>query len=334
MQRDSDSWQLAARVLTDQATEEDRRALAGLVNSSDEAYRWFEEVQEIWDGACGDAASVDTDAAWEEVRRRMEGRHGRDARRARAPLRRQHSRWLVSAAVVSTLVIGALAYFLVLGEPSEPDSSASVAETARGERSIVRLADGSRVILNGESAVVVEHGFGSTHRNVRLEGEAMFDVLADQSLPFTVEAAGKVVEVTGTRFVVSRYRDAPFFVAVEEGAVKISDYIDELIVEGGWLAHVHDGGLVPTRILDPDVYFGWTEGRLVFRHTPLEVVISRLERWHDVDIQLDDPTIGRLRLTTNFEGNTIDDALEVISSALGVGFIRRGDAYVLHSSDS
>lgn len=92
------------------------------------------------------------------------------------------------------------------GEPAqiaantEPSNSAAPQEapdsgefaTARGERRTVRLADGTSVTLNTDSAIRV--GYVADHRRIRLlRGQALFEVAKDRHRPFVVQAGARQV---------------------------------------------------------------------------------------------------------------------------------------------
>lgn len=75
-----------------------------------------------------------------------------------------------------------------------------------GSISEVRLPDGSRVWLNARSHIEYSQGFGISDRNVKLTGEACFDVSKNKELPFVVSTKSANLKVLGTRFT---FRDYP-----------------------------------------------------------------------------------------------------------------------------
>ncbi|WP_168220219.1 FecR family protein [Azospirillum thermophilum] len=92
--------------------------------------------------------------------------------------------------------------------------------TGTGERRDVVLPDGSRLILDSDSAVAL--AFTGTERRVALmRGRAYFDVVRDPARPFRVAAGFSTVEVTGTAFTVQsdRREDTVF---LEHGRVTVS----------------------------------------------------------------------------------------------------------------
>lgn len=92
--------------------------------------------------------------------------------------------------------------------------------TQPGEVRELRLADGSLLTLNGDSAL--DWQFVDGRREVRLyRGEADFQIAHDPARPFIVRAGEAHIRVTGTRFDV-RLEEGGVDLAVSEGRVLAS----------------------------------------------------------------------------------------------------------------
>ena len=70
----------------------------------------------------------------------------------------------------------------------------------RGTSFHLVLSDGTRVWLNADSKITYPVAFNGNTREVRLEGEAFFDVKKNGQAPFTVNTDRLKVRVLGTRF--------------------------------------------------------------------------------------------------------------------------------------
>jgi ferric-dicitrate binding protein FerR (iron transport regulator) len=82
------------------------------------------------------------------------------------------------------------------------------------------LSDGTEVYLGPSSRIITSTKFPQGHREVRLIGEAFFDVKPDPSHPFMVSAGETKVEVTGTRFFINASRKSDEVeVSVKSGQV-------------------------------------------------------------------------------------------------------------------
>ena len=76
-----------------------------------------------------------------------------------------------------------------------------------GMRSSVVLSDGTKVILNAGTTLSYPAAFVSGQREVKVNGEAFFEVSHDKEHPFIVSAENVKVKVLGTKFNVKAYDD-------------------------------------------------------------------------------------------------------------------------------
>ncbi len=118
--------------------------------------------------------------------------------------RRKSSRRLAGAAVILACLLGTAVW---LERPNMLQDFAADYVSSRGERLEIRLADGSTVLLDADSALADD--FSEGERQVRLlRGGAFFEVQHDPQHPFKVIAADGEVRVLGTRFEVRLLEDS------------------------------------------------------------------------------------------------------------------------------
>lgn len=205
--------------------------------------------------------------------------------------------WLVVTRLVAASVVIAAA--LIFGWLNRPvDTLERVA--AAGSREIVELPDGSMVHLNSGSRIYYPASFREK-REVRLEGEAYFDVQHDK-LPLRVETFNATVQVLGTRFVVRAWPDESepeTRVGLLEGVVKLvsrTDAQEFATLSPGESMVVSATGLSPSRASVEEAN-AWRTGDLVFLDVPLDEIVADLERRFDVRIQVRPPQMLSHRLT-------------------------------------
>lgn len=106
------------------------------------------------------------------------------------------------AAAAAAVVIAGLSGVFVEREINYNKMTAqtNVLEVPAGQRMSVTLSDGTQVQLNGNSRIEYPVIFSRKQRNVKLSGEAFFEVKHDERHPFIVETFASKVEVLGTRF--------------------------------------------------------------------------------------------------------------------------------------
>ena len=79
--------------------------------------------------------------------------------------------------------------------------------------------DGSKIYLNSVSSILHDDEFNVSHRNIKLSGEAYFEIVKDV-LPFIIESTYGNIEVLGTSFNVKN-RPEGFELGVNEGLVRL-----------------------------------------------------------------------------------------------------------------
>lgn len=244
------------------------------------------------------------------------------------------------ASVIVALLIGGGAIFLWRGEGQRPVAVAQVSapfETRVGEIHTVRLADGTTVTLDTDSAI--EPVFSGQARVVRLtRGRARFDVAHDAGRPFMVEAGGRTIIDRGTLFDVVLGRDGVKVVLLR-GAVEIRDRKSPVaggapivrLVPGQVFADAPASGVQQVSAA-PGGADQWVKGMLSFDGAPLEQVVAAANRYSEHKIRLGEPALAGLRVTGTFHA-TPTDALAAILAAtfnLRVEHNAQGD-FILHA---
>lgn len=170
--------------------------------------------------------------------------------------------------------------------------------TGVGEARVVQLADGSSVRLDTASRIRVR--FDKGHRFVDLEsGQALFTVAHDAIRPFLVRAGEARVTAVGTVFDVQR-EGAGASVTLVSGIVDLGAGRNGKILQrmaAGHQARVTADGAV-TRPVDVETETSWTQGRIVFRDTPLRQAVAEVNRYLTDPVELD----GAVRNTASVNG--------------------------------
>ena len=168
------------------------RGFTQWLNRSDSHKKAFEDVTEIWEEACALP------------------RHSRVRTSSRPQPPRHFLRYVAPiAALLAGLAVGI--YFVM--------RDAGVT-TGIGEQRVLALEDGSRVILNTQTRVVID--FDKKTRRIELkQGEALFEVAKQPDRPFLVIAANRTIRALGTSFAVRRDQDQ-VAVTLVEGKVTVA----------------------------------------------------------------------------------------------------------------
>jgi transmembrane sensor len=290
---------------------------------------------------------LDVEGALRRVRAQMNQADVRslqtDASRARRrTLVAPSARWRVlgvrAAAVLAAVAVGTTVLWQSRRERDarETPAVAQMYTTAVGERDSLRLPDGTRVVLGPGSRLAVDQGYGTSHREVGLRGEAYFDAQHTGAHPFTVRAGNATVRDVGTAFAVHSDPGDGVRVVVTSGAVVLRS--GNALADSGVLLRQGDRGLlepdgrvVAQRGAATEEDLAWTRGRLVFRDAALTQVRADLRRWYGIELQVGDPSLAGKHVTTTFEGEPPQRVLEVLALILGAHVEQRGDTAILRA---
>jgi len=265
----------------------------------------------------------------------------------RAKLRRPPVRLAAAASVLIALVGG------ILWWQHRP----LVYTTGPGEQRSVRLADGSRIVLDASSEVTVR--YTADARTLALvRGQARFDVAHNPLRPFTVTADGRKVVATGTAFDVNLVGSElrvtllkghvvilpagasvkPFVPVGEPG---VNPRMVDVAVTGippNWQRIALDPGeqLVLAEHAPPHVsrvnlrrVTAWQRGQLVFRNEPLHQVLTSIDRYIPEPIVAGDPRTAQMRISGVYQEGDVDGFVGTITHYLPVQAHERSDGTVI-----
>lgn len=182
-----------------------------------------------------------------------------------------------------------------------------------GTRTVVDLPDGSKVWLNSGSRLTYPASFADNQREVRLEGEAFFDI-EKESKPFLVQNSGPTVKVYGTRFNVNDYADEDHVVvALEEGSVALEkDGEERFLVPGEVSVYNRENQKLSIQHQNLEPFLSWREGKLIFRNTHLDEIVRVLQRQYNVVFEFEDPTLASYQYNATFGNESLEQILQLL----------------------
>ena len=305
--------------MTEEETELWERYLAGelspvrIAQLHDVIQRRGENARLLPTAAAAFKATPDTDLSrlWlDRLHRRLQT----DKTTARHERPQTRSLWIRFP--VPAVAIAAALLMLVLPHAWRTPNVARMATytAPAGERATIELADGTIVSLNVASTIQVPQDFGKQHRTVYLHGEADFRVTQHAGTPFVVDAGGTRAAVLGTEFGVRAYTPGVVRIAVRTGRVMVQS----IVLGARDVATVTTSGVELAHNKDLDAALAFAQGRLVLNNVPLQDALPDLERWYDVKIHLQDPSIGTIPVHAALTNGAIGDLMEALQVTLGL----------------
>ncbi len=200
-----------------------------------------------------------------------------------------------------------------------------------GKRFDIVLSDGTHVFLNSGSSIKYPIQFiPGNPRKVFLEGEAFFDVSKDEKHPFIIEAQGLDVKVLGTKFNVSTYpNDIETEIVLVEGSVSLNSSEnkskgkqDVILKPGSKGTFDNFRHTISTQNVNTSIYTSWIEGTIVFRNTPFDDIIKKLERQYNVTIINNNKDLAKETFNASFEidKETINEVLHYFNKAHQINY--------------
>lgn len=346
MQFEDLEYQLLARYLAGECTEQERKKINAWIKADPGNRKRLKQFGRIWDisiknrGISEDL--FDTDKQWEQLQDRLrknersthQSAKENDETGSASKFRSKsiHSMTQKFARIAAIILVAGLMGVLVYQnwEQPKPEVKEPVLReisTANAQRVNLTLGDGTSVMLNSGSTVKFPDQFEADIREVFLEGEAYFDVVSNPERPFLIHSRGSVIEVLGTSFSVRSYaEDDQVRVVVEEGRVAFSigesDLQNNTIIEANEMGRYQLGSndIKTSHIEDMQLYMSWRDGYLKFREARMAEVAKELERRYGLEVVFEDAAIRDMVLTAFLKSRSIRNVLDVVTMSLDIEY--------------
>jgi transmembrane sensor len=229
--------------------------------------------------------------------------------------------WATALATAAAIIAILVALPWLTSGPSRHEIA-----TAAGERKTVDLGDGSSVVLNGSTRLILDR---NDSRFAELAaGEATFTVRHDEARPFLVASGDHRILDSGTIFNLVRDRNR-FSVEVIEGAVIFDPEGTAVPLAAGQTLLVRSGARPVLGRREPGDMTGWQRGRLSYGSVPLETVASDLSRNLGTEVRLD-PDVAAMPFTGSIHvGEDTAATLTTLASTLGLQARRTGSGWLI-----
>ena len=216
----------------------------------------------------------------------------------------------------------------------------------------VSLPDGSKVWLHGASTLTYPEQFSDSIRTVELQGEAYFDVQANEQHPFVVQTPTAKVRATGTEFNITAYPDEQTTtVTLVKGTVAVqpNNLTTSVKLKAGQQAVAGDNEAQVSRVanvtaqpdrktpttqpakdektpvfvhnINTELYTDWKDGVYRFRNEPFQNIALRLEKMYGVDIIIEDEKLKKSAFSGMFTTDySLKEVFEIINISNPVSY--------------
>ncbi|MFD2036234.1 FecR family protein [Belliella marina] len=332
---------MSAKILAGEATQEEIMAFENMLSSDPSLNELFEADKKVWemseglDFNQGDWAGND----WKSVDSKL----GLSKNYSRGLLYRR----IVSIAASVVLLVGVFAAvkFYLQTDEVHVETAMHRLEVPKGNTSYLVLGDGTEVWLNSGSVFEYPSDFNVDSRNVKLQGEAFFEV-AKSGSPFVVDAGDIDLRVLGTSFNVRAF--------AEEGQIETTLMTGKLQVEGMDAYQIEPFVILPREKIiyakaggennrhRPKItkitytndqkllsQISWKEGLFILEGESLEEIGERIYRTFGLKVVFKDEQIKQFKFTGKVSNAEAETLLKAIGIATGIQYKITGEEILL-----
>lgn len=342
-----------AKKQTDEAMPAELQELEQLLQAEGLSEYSLDVIEKTWQRPIASAPPLEiSEGVWDKIQQAT------TKQRSGATVLRLYKKWISVAAV---LLVAVSSFFLF----RQPDQTSAVNKptaqkemaTAPHTKQKLLLPDGTVVWLNGASKLHYnKENFGKQEREISLAGEAFFDVVKNEKVPFIIHAGSVNIKVKGTAFNVKAYpEDKAIETALVRGLVEITTQSDP---ERKILLKPAEKIIIPVEDLhkaDPQQKKGdslfsqslysivklasrepeklaetsWLNTTLEFDNETFEELAPKLESWYTVKLVFEDESIKRKRFSGVIEKETLAQTLEAMALSNPFHFTEKGNAILI-----
>ncbi len=346
-------WVLLGKKKSGEASLPELRELAALLEADGIT---SQVIDELWDARMQQVNEPDMGAAgWNRILRKINSA-GSD----KIIYRSDRSRWLIAACFFILAGCFTAYYFQPVYKERQaqllPAKRDNQFVTQAGSKSTLQLPDGTRVWLNANSQLSYGHeAFGVQLREIYLSGEAFFDVVKNEKVPFLVHSGPVTITVMGTAFNVKAYpgektvetslvrglieittRHDPERKIIVKPDEKIVIPVDESTAEAGksqtpsravyFITALQRGR---SNVLPETV---WLQSKLEFDDEPFSELGPKMQEWFNISIVFADEEIRAKRFTGMIEKETLKETLKAMQLSYPFTYELKGTQLTISTS--
>lgn len=255
--------------------------------------------------------------------------------------RHYFDQWLKVAAVLLIFIVAGVIFHGILKEEPEQPLATEVEwvtlKNPKGRKSKLTLPDGTLVNLNYESQLRFPTVFEGSIRKVELIGEAFFDVVANDTMPFVVQVSDLETEVLGTSLnIKSNEEESTTDVSLVTGKVKVSRLSAQpsekevLLSPGEQLSYNRNSCEVVVKHFELETVTAWKDGVIIFKDAALEEFVTQLERWYGVNFQIYGTPSTGWKINGRYQDEKLDDILIGLKFVYGLEYQMQGKNVILN----
>lgn len=326
-------YQLIAKYLSNQCTQTEKECMDHWILEDPKHSLLLEKLEKQWQSIQIDTSAFvipDQTKVWGKIQDKIRYHINQKQIYTKQLLIRISS----IAAVVAFLFSSSLFYLFYKSEDNlQTDLLQNIIIAPPGQKTQLILPDGTLVWLNSGSRLSYSYQYNTHGRNVKLEGEAFFDVKKENHYPFIVKTDLVDIKVHGTAFNVSAYKDDKnITVALLRGKVSLltenNQKLMTYLVPDQMATVSRDDLSCQVEVCDAEIEASWHHNLLKFDGEPARKVWKKLERWYGVDITLSNVNPSQVYWFT-LKTESLTELLEMINKITPIRYELKGKEVII-----
>jgi len=301
-----------AKSLAGETGEAENKAMEGWLEKKPENGALYKQLKSYWKIMDSMDKQFNVDNAWNKLQDRIVAHGGPAGQNHIYPRAIRFSAIRIAATLLLLTVIGISLVYLT-GNFREITRVSGSAERLKS----IELPDGSKVFMNVDTRISYPKKFRNKSREVKLIGEAFFEVSPDRNKPFIIHAGKADIQVVGTSFNVdTRTGKQAVEVYVSTGIVELCEAenkVNQVILHPGELGSV-TLNKVQSRKCENENPIAWKTGVMDFRDTRLSEAVRILSEIYQVDIVCQEPGLDTSQTngTYRYPEESLDEILTIL----------------------
>lgn len=241
---------------------------------------------------------------------------------------RKGKRWALGVSLAAILAVSVIGGWLGIrfssGKGAETDINL---RSSLGEMVQHVLPDGTRVWLNSNTTLSYPETFSYRTREVRLEGEAFFDVVPDKEHPFVVTTQDCKIKVLGTQFDVDAYPEngSDFHTTLVNGSVEMSLKVSgrkrsAVLAPGQRFTYNAENDIACVSYVDVESLTSWKTGCITFCHTSMRDVLTLIGNHFGIRFVINNAALLNDTYSGAFDRQPLEEILSTLEQVTDLHF--------------
>ncbi|MCD7935552.1 MAG: FecR family protein [Tannerellaceae bacterium] len=304
------------RLLTKTISEEEKEQLSQWMDENPENRKTFEDIQFIWETSLLVKENSRPEVVFETLNKRIQ----QTSQIQRRNMSRRVIYPLVGIAATLLILFTWMPQVVTKNKFSMHPVAMLELTTPFSTKGNIELGDHSTVWVNENSTLQYPETFSGREREVKITGEACFNIIKDESKPFIVNLGTEKIKVLGTVFNVKNTEKHAEIVLLSGSIEFTSNNRMIRLQPNERICYNKETEEIKVESVDATLYNLWTKDKLVFDNADLTYIIACLEKWFDVRVLPHQPvdTISGISLTVRNE--TVEEVVKGIQQITPIQF--------------